>query len=74
MIKGVPVNDLVRIAAAGGGLDLRAGGIAVNDLVRIAAAASNGRGQIIISPAGIAANDLVRIGAAGKGTVLFQAP
>ncbi len=66
------VNDLVRIAAAGGGFTIDASNYEVNDLVRIAAAAQNHKSRIHLTNAHILdTNDLVRIGAAGKGAVSF---
>ncbi len=67
------IDDLVAIAAAGGGFRLEYGARAIDDLVRIAAAAHSGGCRIIMS--GMASrptNDLVRIAAAGQGSVLFE--
>lgn len=64
------VNDLVRIAAVGGGLDLRGMHVSVNDLVRIAGVA-NGRGRLKISMSGLTVDDCVRIASVGKGSVFF---
>ena len=67
------VQDLVRIAAAGGGFELEAGSYAVSDLVRIAAAASAKRPLLIVKDAGgLIVSDLVRVAAAGQGAVHFQ--
>lgn len=66
-------DDLIRIAAAGGGFVLDAAARPTDDLIRIAAAASNNRAQIVFR--GLAARpveDLIRIGAAGKGAVQFS--
>jgi DNA replication protein len=62
-------DDLVRIAAAGGGLDLRNAGKSTNDLVRIAAAASGNGARIMIN-GNKSTDDLVRIAAAGGGCVV----
>ncbi len=71
MIKST--NDLVRIAAAGGGFHVKAGTKPVNDLVTIAAAASRNGARIVVSnSAHLPTDDLARIGAAGKGSVIFE--
>ncbi|NHZ85594.1 MAG: hypothetical protein GWP19_06910 [Planctomycetia bacterium] len=66
-------DDLVRIAAAGGGFTLTATHKTTDDLVRIAAAAS-GKGSRITF-AGLThktTDDLVRISAAGKGCIILE--
>jgi DNA replication protein len=64
--------DLVRIAAAGGGMTLPATK-PTEDLVRICAAASNKRAQItIVGADSLSTADLVRIAAAGEGCVIFD--
>lgn len=71
-MRGKTPNDLIRIAAAGGGFVIDATGLQVNDLVRIAAAGSHQGARLGF--AGIQAlstNDLVRIAAAGSGCVQF---
>lgn len=67
------VSDLVRIAAAGGGLRLDCSKHMVSDLVRIAAAASQHKAIIILENCnGLMASDAVRIAAAGNGSVVFN--
>lgn len=67
------IDDLVRIAAAGGGFTIDAKGKAINDLVRIAAAAKNGGATITFrNTTGFALNDLVRIAAASGGSALLD--
>lgn len=67
------VNDLVRIAAAGGGFTLNGSTFAVNDLVRIAAAGSNNQARLVFQNLQhLQTNDLVRIAAAGKGAIHFE--
>lgn len=64
-------DDLVRIAAAGGGFILTASHKTTDDLVRIAAAAKMSGATVTLT--GLdhkTTDDLVRIGAAGKGCVV----
>lgn len=70
MFEGLPTDDLVRIAAAGGGFELSAGERPTVDLVRIATAARNKGARLKISGLGkMSINDLIRIAAAGGGCV-----
>ena len=63
------IDDLVRIAAAGGGFKLDASTRRADDLVRIAAAASTKGAKIIFTGLKTrTTEELVRIGAAGKGS------
>lgn len=72
-MDGKLTDDLVRIAAAGGGFRLNAGGRLTDDLVRIAAAARHGGARLILAGMGARlTDDLVRIGAAGGGAVVFE--
>lgn len=66
-------DELIRIAAAGGGFRLGAGPRTTEDLIRIAAAASSKGARLIftgMSPR--TTEDLIRIGAAGNGSVMFE--
>lgn len=66
-------TDLIRIAAAGGGLRIDASKFITTDLIRIAAAASNQRSILILENTGnILTSDKIRIAAAGKGSVIFN--
>jgi hypothetical protein len=67
----LPTNDFIRVAAAGGGLDLRNVSLPVDDLIRIAAAASGGKANILLNGLGHQSEDLMRIAAAGGGCVTF---
>ena len=65
-------DDLIRIAAAGGGMHVPATK-STDDLIRIAAAASSRKAKIIITDAsGKSTEDLIRIAAAGNGSVIFD--
>ncbi|MHC3039234.1 helix-turn-helix domain-containing protein [Klebsiella pneumoniae] len=72
------IDQLVRIAAAGGGLRINASTKTVDQLVRIAAAAAGNsmnpnKAQLVLFDLESKSTDqLVRIAAAGKGTVLFE--
>lgn len=67
------VSDLVRIAAAGGGLRIDCSDKVVADLVRIANAASLGGGYLILeNTQRMIVSDKVRIAVAGKGQVIFN--
>lgn len=67
------ISDMVRIAAAGGGLRIDCRGKLVSDLVRIAAAGCGRRGRIILeNTSHILVSDKIRIAAAGQGCVLFN--
>ena len=65
-------DDLIRIVAAGGGVELDAGAKMTDDLIRIAAASQRSGAKVVIKNAGSKmTNDLIRIASAGKGNVSF---
>lgn len=67
------VSDLVRIAAAGGGLRIDCSNKMVADLVRLANAASMGGGYLILeNTERMMVSDKIRIAVAGKGHVIFN--
>lgn len=67
------INELVRIAFAGGGFTIDASTHTTNELVRIAHAASNLMSRIHILNANRKTTDeLVRIAFASKGCVTFE--
>ena len=66
-------EDLIRIAAAGGGFTIDGRNFTTDNLVRIAAAASEKGSRIHIQNADTRnTEDLIRIGAAGKGFVTLD--
>ncbi len=68
-----PVDDLIRIAAAGGGFRLNASMRLTDDLIRIAAAASNKSAKMVFLGLNMrTTDDLIQIAAAGKGCVFFD--
>ena len=67
------ISDMVRIAAAGGGLRIDCSGKLVSDLVRVAAAGSGKGARIKLeNTSHILVSDKIRIAAAGQGCVLFK--
>jgi DNA replication protein len=67
------LDELIHIAAAGGGFTIEAGTFPSDDLVRIAAAAAGTGAQIVIhGVTGRSTEDLVRIAGAGRGSVRFD--
>jgi len=67
------IDEIVRIAAAGGGFRMGASLKQTDDLVRIAAAAANHGARIVLLGLQMRpTEDLVRIAAAGKGSVFFD--
>lgn len=66
-------SDLIRIAAAGGGLHIDCTKHLTSDLVRIASAASMGGGCIYLENSSrILTSEKIRIAAASKGHVVFN--
>jgi hypothetical protein len=67
-----PTNDLLRIAAAGGGMRITTMR-PIDDLLRIAAAMKSGGGTLYLRGiTGWPIEDLLRIAAAGGGHVVFE--
>jgi hypothetical protein len=65
-------NDIVRLAAAGGGFEIDVATRSTEDLVRIAAATGTNRSRIVFRGLMVRRIDeLVRIAAAGNGCVSF---
>ena len=66
-------DDLVRIAAAGGGLVINGNMRRTDELVRIAAAASRHGARLRLKGLTIRpVEELIKIAAAGKGSVIFD--
>lgn len=73
MFEAAPTEDLIRIAAAGGGMKLDGSRRSTDDLVSIAAAASMRNSRLAITGLGDrTVDELVRIAAAGNGSVFFD--
>lgn len=67
------LNDLIRIASAGGGFHIDCSKYTVSDIVRIANAASIGGGLIYLNNTSMfTLMDKVRIAAASKGHIIFN--
>ncbi|WP_243338566.1 hypothetical protein [Anaeromyxobacter soli] len=67
------IDDLARIAAAGGGFRIDGSRRAVDDLARLAAAAGRGGGSVTITGLKMySVDDLARLAAAGKGHVILE--
>lgn len=67
-------DQLIRIAAAGGGFAMEGGRRTTEDLVKIAAAAKRSGATVIFRNMAVRkTDDLVKIAAAGKGHVIFDA-
>ncbi len=72
-MPSLPLNDLVRIAAAGGGFDIIADEYGIDELARIASAASKHKSRLRILQCGrLGVKELTRLGSAGKGGVWFE--
>jgi hypothetical protein len=70
---GYTIDQIVRIAAAGGGMNIDTQGKTVDQVVRIAAAASGKQAKLVIrNTQGYTVDQLVRVAAAGKGCVFFD--
>ncbi len=73
MFEHLDTNDLVRIAAAGGGFSTNAGFREVNDLIRIASAAGvSGAKLTFQNLTHLSTEEIIRISAAGKGNIVFE--
>ena len=67
------VSDLIRIAAAGGGLQLDCENYMTYDLIRIVAAGSQKQSMILLENCKkLSAYDAIKIAEAGNGYVIFK--
>ena len=67
------LDELIRIAEAGGGMTLPANQFRVEDLVAVAAAASRCRARIVVTHCQILMTDqIIAIAVAGQGCVSFE--
>ena len=72
MIQDRPTGELVRIVAAGGGIDMDMTGRPIEDLARIATAAARTGARVVFrGTRGRPVTDLIAIATAGKGCVTF---
>lgn len=72
MLNRKAIDDLWRIAAAGGGLDFDASSFATDDLWRVASAASGKGARVTFRNISSRSTDeLWRLAAAGKGCVII---
>jgi hypothetical protein len=71
-MNGYSVDDLIKLAAAGGGFALNASGFSRDDLIRIADAASVKQARVTFRGLRLPVNDMITIAAAGKGAVFFE--
>jgi DNA replication protein len=72
MFEHWDTNEIVRLAAAGGGFEIDASLRPTNDLIRIAAAAGGKGARVVfrgLTPRPV--DELIRIAAAGQGCVSF---
>lgn len=69
-----PINDLIRLAVAGGSIELDARTRPADDLVRLAVAAANSKARSLVLKGTESRSiiDLVRIAVAGDGKVIFR--
>lgn len=66
------IDELIQIAAAGGGLDLtKYQNLTVDQLIDIAAAASNSGARVHVESNGKTTDEMIQIASKGNGAVLF---
>lgn len=69
----IMTSDLIKIAAAGGGMRIDCKKRMVSDIIRIASNASQSRACILlVNTDSLQVSDLLRIAGAGKGCVIFD--
>ena len=73
MFEALAKDDLVRIAAEGGGFRTDGSARPVIDLVHIAAAAGRSGARLILTGCdGLSVDELAQIAIAGRGNVMFD--
>ncbi len=65
-------EDLMKIAASGGGFSISASNYTVEELMNIAVSASTFTSRIIIREPNLKVEDLMKIAVSGKGAVFFE--
>ncbi len=66
-----PVDDLVRVVAAGGGITVASAARSTADLVKISAA-GGGRARIrVVMTRNLTTEEMIEVAAAGRGSVEF---
>lgn len=65
-------DDVVKVIASGGGVNLSTKGLDVRDLVRIAATGKQYRRTVVIRDAAPLMQSLTQIAVAGEGNVIFE--
>lgn len=71
--KSKPIDELIRIVAAGGGLRMHIGSRDTGELIELARAAQKGGSVLLLT--GLSSRDtadLVEIAQAGRGAVIFE--
>lgn len=72
-VKHLTIDNLVRLALAGGGVRLAAGQFSVDQITRLALAAKKKRARITIeNSSALTIDSMVRIALAGDGCVSFE--
>ncbi len=71
-MEQIKIENLIKIASAGGGLRLNGHDVDIDDLVNLASAACRGGGELYLSGMDTTnTEDLVRIASACPGRVIF---
>jgi hypothetical protein len=72
-LRELQLEELIKIASAGGGFSLSTVATPFDDLVKLALASAAGRAQLVFFVSnGLSAEQLAQIALAGQGTVKFE--